>query len=95
MLPRAWLEALAELARRENLWLVSDEVYDETVYRGEHFSIAAAAPERSLTVFSFSKAYGMAGNRIGYLVGPADAVAGARKISTHTFYAAPTAGPTR
>ncbi len=92
VLPRAWLEALAELARRENLWLISDEVYEETVYRGEHFSIGAAAPERSLTVFSFSKAYGMAGNRVGYLVGPADAVAGARKISTHTFYAAPTAG---
>jgi len=92
VLPRAWLEALAELARQENLWLVSDEVYEEVVYRGEHFSIAAAAPERSLTVFSFSKAYGMAGNRVGYLVGPADAVAGARKISTHTFYAAPTAG---
>ena len=41
---------------------------------------------------SFSKAYGMAGNRIGYLVGPAEAVAAARKVSTHTFYAAPTAG---
>ena len=92
VLPRAWLEALAELAREENLWLVSDEVYEEVVYRGEHFSIAAAAPERSLTVFSFSKAYGMAGNRVGYLVGPAEAVAGARKVSTHTFYAAPTAG---
>ncbi len=92
VLPRAWLEALAELARRENLWLISDEVYEETVYRGEHFSIAAAAPERSLTVFSFSKAYGMAGNRVGYLVGPRDAVEGARKVSTHTFYTAPTAG---
>ena len=92
VLPRAWLEALAELAREENLWLVSDEVYEEVVYRGEHFSIATAAPERSLTVFSFSKAYGMAGNRVGYLVDPAEAVAGARKVSTHTFYAAPTAG---
>jgi aspartate/methionine/tyrosine aminotransferase len=42
-------------------------------------------------VFSFSKAYGMAGNRCGYLVGPAGAVAQARKVSTHTFYHAPTA----
>jgi len=92
VLPRAWLEALAELARRENLWLVSDEVYEDYVYRGEHCSIGALAPERTLTVFSFSKAYGMAGNRTGYLVGPPDAVAAAQKISTHTFYAAPTAG---
>jgi N-succinyldiaminopimelate aminotransferase len=92
VLPEAWLVALAELARREDLWLISDEVYEETLYRGEHFSIARAAPERSLTVFSFSKAYGMAGNRTGYVVGPAAAVAAARKVSTHTFYAAPTAG---
>lgn len=92
VLPEAWLVALAELARREGLWLISDEVYEETLYRGEHFSIARAAPERTLSVFSFSKAYGMAGNRTGYVVGPAAAVAAARKVSTHTFYAAPTAG---
>jgi N-succinyldiaminopimelate aminotransferase len=92
VLPRAWLEALAEFARREQLWLLSDEVYEDYVYRGEHFSIGAAAPERTLTVFSFSKAYGMAGNRTGYLVGPPEAVEAAQKISTHTFYAAPTAG---
>jgi aspartate/methionine/tyrosine aminotransferase len=92
VLPRAWLEALAELARREDLWLISDEVYEQYVYRGEHFSIARAAPERSVSVFSFSKAYGMAGNRTGYLTGPRDAVAGAHKIGVHTFYSAPTAG---
>jgi N-succinyldiaminopimelate aminotransferase len=92
VLPRAWLEALAELARREDLWLLSDEVYEDYVYRGEHVSLGALAPERTLSVFSFSKAYGMAGYRTGYLVGPPDAVAAAQKISTHTFYAAPTAG---
>jgi N-succinyldiaminopimelate aminotransferase len=92
VLDHAWLEALAELARSEDLWLISDEVYEDYVYRGEHFSVASVAPERTLTVFSFSKAYGMAGNRVGYLVGPAEAVAAARKVSTHTFYAAPTAG---
>ena len=36
VLPRTWLEALAELARREDLWLLSDEVYEDYVYRGEH-----------------------------------------------------------
>jgi aspartate/methionine/tyrosine aminotransferase len=92
VLERSWLEALAQLARSEGLWLLSDEVYEDYVYEGEHFSVASAAPERTLTVFSFSKAYGMAGNRVGYLVGPPDAVAAARKVSTHTFYAAPTAG---
>jgi N-succinyldiaminopimelate aminotransferase len=92
VLPASWLAALAELARREGLWLISDEVYEDYVYRGEHASIARYAPERTLTAFSFSKAYGMAGNRTGYLVGPAAAVTQALKVSTHTFYAAPTAG---
>jgi aspartate/methionine/tyrosine aminotransferase len=92
VLPARWLEALAELAQREGLWLISDEVYEDYVYRGEHVSIARFAPERTLTAFSFSKAFGMAGNRTGYLVGPPAAVAQALKISTHTFYAAPTAG---
>ena len=92
VIPPAWLEALADFARREDLWLISDEVYEDYVYAGEHASVGRLAPERSLTVFSFSKAYGMAGNRTGYLVGPAEAVAQAEKVSTHTFYSAPTAG---
>ncbi len=83
--------AVAELARCERLWILSDEVYEDYVYTGKHVSIARFAPERTLSVFSFSKAYGMAGNRVGYLVGPPAAIAQATKISTHTFYAAPTA----
>ena len=70
VLPRAWLEALAELARRADLWVISDEVYEDYVYRGEHASFATLAPERTISVFSFSKAYGMAGNRVGYLAAP-------------------------
>jgi len=92
LIPRAWLEALAELARRRDLWLLSDEVYEDFVYLGEHCSIGQFAPERTLSVYSFSKAYGMAGNRVGYLVGPPPAVAEALKVSTHTSYHAPTAG---
>ena len=92
VLPPSWLEALAGWAEREGLWLLSDEVYEDYVYRGVHVSPARFAPERTLSVFSFSKAYGMAGNRTGYLVGPEAAVTQALKISTHTAYAAPTAG---
>jgi N-succinyldiaminopimelate aminotransferase len=92
VIPPDWLEALADFARREDLWLISDEVYEDYVYAGEHVSAGCFAPERALTTFSFSKAYGMAGFRTGYLVGPAAAVGHAEKISTHTFYSAPTAG---
>jgi N-succinyldiaminopimelate aminotransferase len=89
-LDESWLYALAEFARREDLWLLSDEVYEEFVYRGAHASIRRFAPERTVCAYSFSKTYGMAGNRVGYLVGPPEVIEEARKISTHTFYHAPT-----
>ena len=92
VIPGDWLEALAEFARRHDLWLLSDEVYEDYVYRGQHVGVAPLAPERTISVFSFSKAYGMAGNRVGYLVAPRELAAQARKIATHTFYGAPTAG---
>ncbi len=91
VLPGEWLEAIAHWARRRELWLLSDEVYEDYVYRGEHVSLGRFAPERTLSVFSFSKAYGMAGNRVGYLVAPRSAIVEALKIATHTFYASPTA----
>jgi N-succinyldiaminopimelate aminotransferase len=91
VLPRAMLEAIVELARRRDLWLVSDEVYEDYVYRGEHVSIGALAPERTISVFSFSKAYGMAGNRVGSLAGPRDIVAEIHKVQVHSSYHAPTA----
>ncbi len=92
IIPPEWLEALAAWARDVDLWLLSDEVYEDYVYCGEHVSLARFAPERTLSAFSFSKAYGMAGYRTGYLVGPPDVIAQAQKIGTHTAYHAPTAG---
>jgi len=92
VIPEAWLQAFAEFAQRHELWLFSDEVYEDYVYRGERVSPGRFAPERTVSVYSFSKAYGMAGNRVGYLVGPPALIAQARKIGTHTAYAAPTAG---
>jgi N-succinyldiaminopimelate aminotransferase len=86
-----WIEALAAWARRHDLWILSDEVYEEFVYRGEHVSTARFAPERTVSAFSFSKTYGMAGNRAGYLAGPAAAIAEAHKVSVHSAYHAPTA----
>jgi aspartate aminotransferase len=86
------VEALAAWARRHDLWVLSDEVYDAFVYRGEHVSTARFAPERTVTAGSFSKTYGMAGNRVGYLAGPPELIAEAHKVSVHSAYQAPTAG---
>jgi N-succinyldiaminopimelate aminotransferase len=91
VLPPEWLEAIADWARRRDLWLLSDEVYEDYVYAGEHVSTARFAPERTISAFSFSKAYGMAGNRVGYLVGPEALIAEAHKVSVHSAYHAPTA----
>lgn len=87
-----WLEAIAELARRHDLWLLSDEVYEDYVYDGAHLSLATIAPERTVSVFSFSKAYGTAGNRVGYLVAPEAVIGQAHKVGVHSVYHAPTAG---
>ena len=92
VLPRPWLEALAELAREHDLWLIADEAYEDYVYEGEHWSVGAVAPERTISVFSFSKAYGMAGNRVGYLAGPPELVHQAHKVGTHTAYHASVPG---
>jgi len=88
----AVLEAIAAFARRHSLWVWSDEVYEGLVYEGSARPMAEAAPERTFSVYSFSKTYGMAGNRCGYIVGPSEAaMASVRKATVHHFYSASTA----
>jgi N-succinyldiaminopimelate aminotransferase len=53
-------------------------------------SIGSLAPERTATVFSFSKAYGMAGYRCGYVVGPGELMSAVRRAATHLWYSVPT-----
>jgi aspartate/methionine/tyrosine aminotransferase len=90
----AELAAVARFAQKHDLWVISDEVYEHYVYDGrKHVSIASLSGmhERTMTAFSFSKTYGQAGLRVGYVVGPADAVAAVRKMSNHTVYSVPRA----
>ncbi len=91
VIPRSWIEALVEWAAREDLWIIADEVYEDYVFSGEHTYTRPLAPERTFAAHSFSKAYGMAGNRCGYVVGPVAAVRELRKIGMHSFYSTPTA----
>ena len=91
VLPVDQLEGVVEAARAADLWLLSDEVYEDYVYQGSHTYLRTLAPERTLSAYSFSKAFGMTGNRVGYVVGPEDTVAAARKVSTHLYYSTPTA----
>jgi N-succinyldiaminopimelate aminotransferase len=88
VLPGAWLAAFAEWGRRHDLWLLADEVYEDIRYHGKHVSLARFAPERTITSFSFSKSYGMAGYRVGYVVGPRELIGCAHKLHAHSTYCA-------
>jgi len=71
VLPAALAEQLCRLADEHDLWLISDECYDEITFGGEHVSPGRwDEQERVLSCFSFSKTYAMTGMRVGYLVAP-------------------------
>ncbi len=81
--PPALMERLVELCRKHDLWLLSDEVYDELILdEGLEHTAAARFDEdgRVLTVYSFSKVYAMTGWRVGYAVGPPELAATLRKL---------------
>ena len=85
------VEALVMWAERQGLWVISDEVYEDYAYAAPHTYARPLSPERVFSAYSFSKAYGMAGNRAGYVVGPSEVMHHIRKVSVHTFYSTPTA----
>jgi aspartate aminotransferase len=68
---REILEAIAAVAEKHNLFLVSDEAYEHVIFDGQkHVSLGSlpAAQERTISVFSLSKTYAMSGLRLGYVV---------------------------
>jgi aspartate/methionine/tyrosine aminotransferase len=74
-IPESRSREILELARKYNLWVISDEVYDEIYFDSPPVSMQSLdADGRVITVFSFSKTYAMTGWRVGYLVGPRDIV---------------------
>ena len=72
--PRATIERIIGIAQRHNLWLLSDECYDQILLDGSWTSPAAIAPDdpRIASVFTFSKTYAMTGWRMGYVAGSAE-----------------------
>ena len=70
VLTREDVTAIAELARERNLWIVSDEAYEDVLYDGAvHVSPASLADmyERTISVYTFSKSYAITGLRLGYI----------------------------
>lgn len=74
---KAELIALGEFAKKHNLWIITDEIYEYIAYPGyQHISIASLADyrERTITISGFSKTYNMTGWRLGYASGPAHVI---------------------
>ena len=86
------LEPIAAFAREHDLIVLADEIYAELTYEGEHTSIATlpGMRERTIVFNGFSKAHAMTGLRLGYALGPADAIGAMNKIHQYTMLSAPT-----
>ena len=86
VLTREDLEAIAEVAIANDIWVLSDEPYSKMIYEGEHYSIAAldGMKERTILVEGFSKTYAMTGWRLGYGVMPAKLADQVAKLQTNS-----------
>lgn len=87
---RGELMKIADVAKRHNLLVITDEIYSELTYEGEHVSIASlpGMAERTIFLHGFSKAYAMTGFRIGYACGPAEIIEAMMKIHQYSMLCA-------
>ncbi|MCL9813376.1 pyridoxal phosphate-dependent aminotransferase [Natranaeroarchaeum aerophilus] len=92
IMTRSDLEPIAEFAREHDLTVLSDEIYAELTYGREHTSIATlpGMRERTIVFNGFSKAYAMTGLRLGYAMGPPEAIGAMNRIHQYGMLSAPT-----
>ncbi len=88
---RATLKGITDICRENDLWLISDEVYDTQIWQGEHLSPRALPDmaQRTLVVGSMSKSHAMTGSRIGWIVASEEAIEHLTNLATHTTYGVP------
>jgi aminotransferase len=87
---RAQIEAIAKFAVEKDLLVLSDEIYSELTFEGEHVSIAGlpGMKERVIFLHGFSKAFAMTGWRIGYACGPATLIEAMMKVHQYSMMCA-------
>ena len=92
IMERKDLEAIAEVIEKHDLFVISDEIYSELNYNGEHVSIVClpGMKERTILINGFSKAFAMTGWRLGYATGPAAIIRQMTKIHQFAIMCAPT-----
>jgi aminotransferase len=88
------LEAIADIIIDNDLLLITDEVYAELTYEGNHVAAGSIGDlwQRTITLNGFSKAYAMTGWRVGYLCAPKDLCEAALKIHQYVMLCAPVMG---
>lgn len=86
------LEAIAEVIIEKDIFVLSDEIYSELSYKGDHVSITTipGMRERTILINGFSKAYAMTGWRLGYACGPKEIIEQMVKIHQFAIMCAPT-----
>jgi arginine:pyruvate transaminase len=85
------MAALADLCRRRDLWLISDELYEAQVHDGAHLSPRdlPGMADRCLVIGSLSKSHAMTGSRLGWVVGPVEVIERLGDLATTTTYGIP------
>lgn len=86
------LEEIAKVLRKHDIFVMSDEIYSELTYCGNHVSIASldGMQERTILINGFSKAYAMTGWRLGYACAPEPIIKQMTKIHQFAIMCAPT-----
>lgn len=86
------LEAIAKVIIEKDIFVLSDEIYSELSYKGEHVSITSlpGMQQRTILINGFSKAYAMTGWRLGYTCGPKEIIEQMFKIHQFAIMCAPT-----
>lgn len=86
------LEEIADVLRDTNIMVLSDEIYAELTYSGQHISIAQVdgMRERTIVINGFSKAYAMTGWRLGYAAGPKPVIKQMLKLHQYAIMCSPT-----
>jgi len=79
------MSVCAKLAKKHNLAVISDEIYEYFVYGTGHFSIGSIYPQ-TLTFNGFSKAYAMTGWRVGYIAGPTDIIDAINRLQQYVVF---------
>ena len=92
IMTREDLEPIAKFVVEHDLFVLSDEIYSELSYKGEHISIASfpGMKERTILVNGFSKGFAMTGWRLGYACGPKKIIEQMIKIHQYAIMCAPT-----